>query len=43
MRGLPSSAWKAFAIWMVIGLALYFVYGYKNSVLRRGNAPVSPE
>jgi hypothetical protein len=28
---------------MVIGLALYFVYGYKHSVLRRGNAPVSPE
>ncbi len=43
MRGLPSSAWKAFAIWMVIGLSLYFVYGYKHSVLRRGNAPVSPE
>ena len=43
MRGLPASAWKAFAIWMVIGLALYFVDGYKNSVLRRGNAPVSPE
>ena len=43
MRGLPSSAWKAFAIWMVIGLSFYFVYGYKHSVLRRGNAPVSPE
>ncbi len=43
MRGLPSSAWKAFAIWMVIGLSLYFAYGYKNSVLRRGNAPVSPD
>ncbi len=43
MRGLPSSAWKAFAIWMMIGLSLYFVYGYKHSVLRRGNAPVSPE
>ena len=43
MRGLPSSAWKAFGIWMVIGLSLYFAYGYKNSVLRRGNAPASPE
>jgi hypothetical protein len=27
----------------VIGLAVYFAYGYKNSVLRRGNAPVAPE
>ena len=33
----------AFAVWMVIGLTLYFAYGYKNSVLRRGKAPVSPE
>ncbi len=34
MRGLPSSAWKAFAIWMVIGLVVYFAYGYRNSVVR---------
>jgi len=34
MRGLPSSAWKAFAIWMVIGLVVYFSYGYRNSVVR---------
>ena len=36
MRGLPTSAWVAFGIWLVIGLALYFLYGYKNSVLRTG-------
>jgi APA family basic amino acid/polyamine antiporter len=36
MRGLPSSAWKAFAIWMVIGLAIYFLYGYRKSHLGRG-------
>jgi APA family basic amino acid/polyamine antiporter len=42
MQGLPASAWKAFGIWMLIGLALYFAYGYKNSVLRSGKPPVSP-
>jgi APA family basic amino acid/polyamine antiporter len=34
MQGLPSSAWIAFGIWMAIGLACYFLYGYKHSVLR---------
>ena len=34
MQGLPSSAWKAFAIWMAIGLVVYFAYGYRNSVVR---------
>ena len=38
MRGLPSSAWVAFGVWLVIGLALYFLYGYKHSVLRTGKA-----
>src|SRR5579885_2847222 len=31
MLGLPSSAWERFAIWLVIGLVLYFSYGYKHS------------
>jgi basic amino acid/polyamine antiporter, APA family len=44
MRGLPSSAWKAFGIWMLIGLAIYFLYGYRNSVLRTGKElPKVPE
>ncbi len=34
MRGLPPSAWKAFAVWMAIGLSLYFAYGFRHSVLR---------
>jgi basic amino acid/polyamine antiporter, APA family len=35
MKGLPTHAWERFGIWLAIGLALYFVYGYKNSRLRR--------
>ncbi|HVE78275.1 MAG TPA: amino acid permease C-terminal domain-containing protein, partial [Gemmatimonadaceae bacterium] len=42
-RGLPRQAWVAFAIWMAIGLMLYFAYGYRNSTLRRGTAPVPLE
>jgi APA family basic amino acid/polyamine antiporter len=34
MQGLPRSAWERFGIWLVIGLALYFAYGYRNSLLR---------
>ena len=36
MFGLPGRAWERFGIWLVIGLALYFVYGFRNSTLRRG-------
>jgi basic amino acid/polyamine antiporter, APA family len=39
MAGLPRQAWERFAIWLAIGLALYFVYGYRNSTLRRGAPP----
>ncbi|MFL5620912.1 MAG: APC family permease [Gemmatimonadaceae bacterium] len=38
MRGLPRQAWERFAIWLAIGLVLYFAYGYRNSTLRRGSA-----
>jgi APA family basic amino acid/polyamine antiporter len=34
MRGLPTHAWERFGIWLAIGLALYFVYGYRHSRLR---------
>jgi APA family basic amino acid/polyamine antiporter len=40
MFGLPGKAWERFGIWLLIGLALYFTYGYKNSTLRRGAPPV---
>ena len=35
MFGLPVRAWERFAIWLAIGLVLYFVYGFRNSKLRR--------
>ena len=35
MKGLPPQAWERFGYWLVIGLVLYFVYGFKHSTLRR--------
>jgi APA family basic amino acid/polyamine antiporter len=43
MRGLPRLAWERFGWWLLIGLVLYFVYGYRHSTLRRGTGPVVPE
>jgi APA family basic amino acid/polyamine antiporter len=37
MRGLPRQAWERFGWWLAIGLVLYFSYGFRNSVLRRGS------
>jgi len=34
MQGLPRSAWERFGIWLLLGLALYFAYGFKHSKLR---------
>ena len=34
MVGLPAQAWERFGIWLVVGLALYFAYGYSHSKLR---------
>ena len=34
MIGLPPQAWVRFGGWLVIGLLLYFMYGYKHSKLR---------
>jgi APA family basic amino acid/polyamine antiporter len=42
MWGLPRQAWERFAIWLAIGLALYFAYGFRNSSLRRVAAGLTP-
>ena len=43
MVGLPSQAWVRFGWWLAIGIALYFVYGYRNSMLRRAASRLPPE
>ncbi len=43
MKGLPPQAWVRFGWWLAIGIALYFAYGFRNSVLRRSAAASSPE
>jgi APA family basic amino acid/polyamine antiporter len=35
MSGLPVHAWERFGIWLALGLAVYFLYGYRHSKLRR--------
>ena len=33
--GLPKHTWERFFVWLVLGLAIYFVYGARNSRLAR--------
>jgi len=35
MLGLEYEAWERFAIWLVIGLIIYFTYGYRRSRLNQ--------
>ena len=39
MLGLPTLAWIRLGVWMVVGLLLYFSYGYRHSRLRSGQRP----
>jgi APA family basic amino acid/polyamine antiporter len=36
MAGLPWVTWVRFGGWLLVGLFLYIVYGYRRSVLKGG-------
>ncbi len=38
MLSLPWSTWERLILWMAIGIAVYFGYGYRHSRLRRESA-----
>lgn len=42
MAGLPVRAWERFAVWMALGIIIYFAYGYRNSKLRRERMGAAP-
>jgi APA family basic amino acid/polyamine antiporter len=35
MLGLPWATWLRFGLWLAAGLAVYFMYGYRHSLLKR--------
>jgi basic amino acid/polyamine antiporter, APA family len=41
MASLPWSSWERLLIWMAIGIAVYFMYGFRHSKLR-GTAAATP-
>ncbi|MET0425712.1 MAG: amino acid permease [Actinoplanes sp.] len=42
MSDLPLDTWIRFVVWLAIGLIIYWVYGYRNSNLRKEAAAGTP-
>jgi APA family basic amino acid/polyamine antiporter len=42
MASLPRETWERLVIWMLIGLAVYFAYGYRKSKLKQQEASSDP-
>lgn len=38
MAGLPALAWERFALWLAVGMVVYFAYGFRRSKLREARA-----
>lgn len=38
MYSLPMITWVRFIAWMAVGIGIYFVYGYKNSLVNRNQS-----
>jgi basic amino acid/polyamine antiporter, APA family len=43
MASLPGITWLRLIIWLVVGMAIYFSYGIKNSRVQKGLPPVESE
>ncbi|BCJ48568.1 amino acid transporter [Actinoplanes sp. NBRC 14428] len=42
MSDLPLDTWIRFVVWLVVGMLIYFLYGYRNSRLRREHTDGTP-
>jgi amino acid transporter len=43
LTGMAVSNWKWFGVWLVIGLVIYFIYGFRNSKLNKNSIKATLE